>query len=121
MSITAVCIFPKKEKSFWLNTGSEMIYANVKEDDDVLSFSSKKKKLATVKAQSIFSSVRDYSSKAEGSVFEKPRTFWIVSSEVSDFFEEYMTKRDDTIFRKEIIDFSYCRKKPIIIGKINGD
>ena len=120
MSITAACIFPRKEKSFWLNTGSEMIYVDT-ERNVLIRSTSKKKELATVKAQSIFSADKDFSWKAEGGVIDTPRTFWIVSSEFSEFFEEFMTKRGGTLSREEFNAFSHGRKKPIIIGEINGD
>lgn len=122
MSITAVCIFPKKEKSFWLNTGSEMIYVNEKGTGNVIKrYTSKKKALSTFKAQSIFSTDKDYSWKAEGSVIDTPSTIWIVSSDGSEFFEEAITKRGGAITRREFNVFSHGKRKPIIIGQIDGD
>ena len=118
MSITAVCVVPKKKKSFWLNTGSEMVYSSEK-GEKVLNISSDKKMLNTFEKQNLFSTDRNYPENAEGMVVDKPKAFWIVSSEAKSVFESAMEK--DTIKKEEFFAFSSGKSLPLIIGKVKAD
>ena len=47
MSITAICNFPKKKKAFWVNTGSDMVYASKRGGKVLEALCTQTKKLKT--------------------------------------------------------------------------
>ena len=120
MSITAICNFPKKKKSFWINTGSDMVYANKRREKVLDALCTQTKKLKTFKDQSIFTMDRDYFFKAEGSVIKNYKTLCIVSEEAIKYFEENI-KEGIKVTQERLEGFSFGKQNPIIIGQISAN
>ena len=119
MSLTAICCFPKKKKSFWINTGSDMVYTS--RGGKVLNrLCTQTKKLKTFKEQSIFTMDRDYFFKAEGSVIKNANRMFVVSSDAVKYFEECMEEGIE-ISQERLEGFSHEKRNPIIIGEISAN
>ena len=116
MSITAICNFPEKKKAFWINTGSDMVYAS-KGGKRLEKLCTQTKKLKNFKEQSVFTKDRDYFFKAEGSVIKNYKTFCIVTADAVEYFEEEGYK----ITQESLDGFSFKKQNPIIIGKISAN
>lgn len=118
MSITAICNFPKKKKAFWINTGSDMVYAS--KGRRVLDrLGTQIKQLKTFKEQSIFTMDRDYFFKIEGSVIKNYNTLYIVSADAVKYFEENLKEGIETT-QERLEGFSFGKQNPIIIGQISA-
>lgn len=116
MSITAICNFPQKKKAFWVNTGSDMVYAS-KGGKRLERLCTQTKKLKTFKEQSVFTMDKDYFSKAEGSVIKNYKNFYIVSADAVKYFEEDGFR----ITQESLEGFSFGKQNPIIIGNISAN
>ena len=116
MSITAICNFPEKKKAFWINTGSDMVYAS-KGGKRLEKLCTQTKKLKNFKEQSVFTMDKDYFFKAEGSVIKNYKTFYIVTADAVEYFEEEGYK----ITQESLDGFSFKKQNPIIIGKISAN
>ena len=116
MSITAICNFPEKKKAFWINTGSDMVYAS-KGGKRLEKLCTQTKKLKNFKEQSVFTMDKDYFLKAEGTVIKNYKTFYIVTADAVEYFEEEGYK----ITQESLDGFSFKKQNPIIIGKISAN
>ena len=116
MSITAICNFPEKKKAFWINTGSDMVYAS-KGGKRLEKLCTQTKKLKNFKEQSVFTMDKDYFFKAEGSVIKNYKTFYIVTADAVEYFEEEGYK----ITQESLDGFSFKKQNPIIIGQISAN
>lgn len=120
MSITAICNFPKKKKAFWVNTGSDMVYASKRGGRSLKGLCTQTKKLKTFKEQSVFTMDSDYFFKAEGSVIKNYNTLYIISAEAVKYFEENI-KEGIEVTQESLEGFSFGKQNPIIIGKISAN
>ena len=120
MSITAICNFPKKKKAFWVNTGSDMVYASKRGGKVLEALCTQTKKLKTFKEQSVFTMDSDYFFKAEGSVIKNYKTLYIVSKEAIKYFEENI-KEGIKVTQERLEGFSFGKQNPIIIGQISAN
>ena len=116
MSITAICNFPEKKKAFWINTGSDMVYAS-KGGKRLEKLCTQTKKLKNFKEQSVFTMDKDYFFKAEGSVIKNYKTVYIVTADAVEYFEEEGYK----ITQESLDGFSFKKQNPIIIGQISAN
>ena len=120
MSITAICNFPKKKKAFWVNTGSDMVYASKRGGKVLEALCAQTKKLKNFKEQSVFTMDSDYFFKAEGSVIKNYKTLCIVSEEAIKYFEENI-KEGIKVTQERLDGFSFGKQNPIIIGQISAN
>ena len=116
MSITAVCIFPDECKTFWINTGDDMVYLFGR--DKLYRCSSTNKSIKTARERNIFHRRKEWEA-IEGGVKKEPGIFAVVSAGCKEYFEKCCMEGEE-ITTKKLKEFAKGKRKPALIAEISA-
>lgn len=115
MSITAVCIFPDECKTFWINTGDDMVYLFGR--DKLYRCSSTNKSIKTARERNIFYRWKEWE-EIEGGVKKEPGIYAVVSAECKEYFEKCQENGVE-ISNESLSEYAKGKNKPMIVAEIS--